>query len=155
MPRRRKSKNSFRVEHFDFKSGFEKTIGNDLIKKGIPFAYEAQSFKYTITIPRSVCPECGSSPSTLERTYTPDFFFQDGLIVEAKGRFTAEERKKHAAMKEQYPDMDLRLLFKSNNWLGKAPKRGEPIGKKKNYVTWCEAHGIQCAVGNVIPEEWL
>ena len=147
MPRRRNWKCKLNKKSYDFKSKLERDIGQDLVNRGVKFEYEKESFKYMIEVSRSLCPECGYGPAILNRSYTPDFFLDNGIIVEAKGKFTAEERKKHASMKEQYPDMDLRMLFQSNNWITKR--------HKKRYSSWCDSKGIKWAVGNKIPEEWL
>ena len=38
------------------------------------------------------------------RTYTPDFVLDNGIIVETKGIFDSEDRRKHIAVREQHPE---------------------------------------------------
>jgi hypothetical protein len=70
------------------------------------------------------------------------------LIVEAKGRWTADDRKKMCFVTEQSPDLDIRILFERDNTLTKSPR-------SKTYTQWCAMKGIKCAVGRKVPEEWL
>ena len=123
-------------------SGFEKDIGDQLkaVKKTYPkfkFAYEESKLKY-------------EKPVTTHN-YTPDWFIhlEDGrlVIIETKGRFVAKDRKKHILIKEQYPDLDLRILFMRDNPINK--------GSKTKYSDWCYKYGIQYAIGTQIPQEWL
>jgi hypothetical protein len=37
------------------------------------------------------------------RTYTPDFILNNGIIIETKGRFLTEDRKKHLVYKKTTP----------------------------------------------------
>ena len=68
------------------------------------------------------------------------------MIIEAKGKFTSQDRKKMKLVTEQYPNLDIRLLF----------QRDQPInkGSKTYYSDWCHKNNIQFAV-KVIPNEWL
>jgi len=136
---------------YEFKSKLEYDIGVDLINREQVFEYESQAFGYTIPVIHSYCNGCGDGPAFMDRTYTPDFFLSNGIIVEAKGRFTADERKKHRAMKEQHPDLDLRMLFQSDNYLTNNKK----AKNRKRYSTWCNSMGIKWAIGKKIPQEWL
>ena len=93
-----------------------------------------------------VCGECGSKQCEKERWYTPDFFLESGIILEVKGKFTAANRKKHKAVKELHPEMDIRMVFMRDNWLTK--------GHTIKYSGWCEQEDIKYAIGR-IPAEWL
>ncbi|WP_373088740.1 hypothetical protein [Zhongshania sp.] len=137
----------YKFEKWTLHSKYEVGIAEDLREKGIEFDYEAKTFKYTVQVPHTHCTECGAKPASKTAKYTPDFFLPNGIIVEAKGRWTSSDRKKMAAMAEQYPELDIRMLFKSDNWLTKA--------HRDSYSTWCEKRGIPYHVGDVIPEEWL
>lgn len=143
MPRRR----DWSYKHFDFKSKLEQDVGKDLLRRKVKFYYELEAYGYTVSVDRSRCPSCGEGPAIIDRSYTPDFWLPNGIIVECKGRFTAEERKKHVCMKEQHPDKDIRILFQSNNWMTKK--------RKQRYGDWCDKKGIIWAVGRSVPEEWL
>ena len=45
------------------------------------------------------------------RTYTPDFVLDNGIIIETKGFFDAEDRRKHLEIQKQHPELDIRFLF--------------------------------------------
>jgi len=81
------------------------------------------------------------------RTYTPDFVLGNGIIIETKGLFTADDRRKHLAVKEQHPKLDIRFVFTSSK--SKLSK-----GAKTTYGQWCEKNGIQYS-DRIIPEDWL
>ena len=81
------------------------------------------------------------------RTYTPDFILNNGIIIETKGRFLAIDRRKHLAIKEQHPDLDIRFIFtNSRNKLRK--------GAKSSYGQWCDKYGFRF-YDRIIPEDWL
>jgi len=81
------------------------------------------------------------------RTYTPDFQLDNGIFIESKGLFDNEDRRKHIAIREQHPELDIRLVF--SNAQAKLYK-----GSKTRYCGWCEKHGFKWA-HRVIPLEWL
>ncbi len=86
---------------------------------GPGFAYEAKRLPYTIA-----------------HTYLPDFINeQTKEIVEAKGRFTAADRKKMLAVKAAHPDYTITIVFQNPTL---------PINKasKTSYADWCEKHRI-------------
>jgi hypothetical protein len=113
-----------------YRSGLEDEIAAQLIQAGIPVQYEAETITYTI-----------------ERGYTPDFILPNGIIIETKGYFDAEEMQKHRLIKEQYPKMDLRFVFQNpNNKIRK--------GSKTTYGEWCDKRGFKWAAKR-IPPEWL
>jgi len=116
-----------------YRSGLEEKIANQLEEMSVPFEYEGHTLRYIIP--------------AREARYTPDFVLQNGLIVETKGRFVTADRKKHKLIKEQHPDLDLRIVFSNpNNRIGKK--------SKTTYGMWCEAHGIPYAAKE-IPPEWI
>lgn len=81
------------------------------------------------------------------RTYTPDFVLDNGIIVETKGIFDNEDRRKHVAVREQHPELDIRFVF--SNAKAKLYK-----GAKTTYADWCEKQGFKYS-HRVIPEDWL
>jgi hypothetical protein len=117
-----------------FRSGLELRISEDLKKRGVPYEYEKLKIEYRI-------PE-------REAKYTPDFLLLDnGIIVEAKGIFDTEDRKKHLLIKEQHPHLDIRLVFSRAN----APiYKGSPT----THGAWAEHHGFKFAE-KLIPQEWI
>lgn len=128
-------------------SKYEHSIATDLRERGVDFDYECKSYKYIVSVPHTYCPSCGAKPACKQASYTPDFFLPNGIIVEAKGRWDSADRKKMAAMAEQYPDLDIRMLFLANNWLTKR--------HKESYGSWCEKKGIKYHVGKTVPQEWI
>jgi hypothetical protein len=81
------------------------------------------------------------------RTYTPDFQLDNGIIIETKGMFDSEDRRKHLEVKKQHPELDIRFVF--SNAKGKLYK-----GSKTSYADWCDKNGFLWA-HRVIPESWL
>ena len=119
---------------FKFRSGLEVRVAKQLESLGIDYDYEPYQIRYT-------------RPAQ-ESKYTPDFLILfNGLLVETKGRFTSQERKKFKLLKEQHPEVDLRFVFSN-------PK--SKIGKKSKttYGMWCERIGYPYAK-ETIPVEWL
>jgi hypothetical protein len=122
-----------------YRSWFEVDIAIDALERDIPFDYELHHIIYR-------------EPETV-RKYKPDYFVRrktDGtlLIVEAKGRWTAQDRKKMCYVTEQNPDLDIRILFERDNRLSKSKR-------SMTYTAWCTKKGIGCAVGRSIPQEWM
>ena len=116
-----------------FRSGLENTLAAQLTSKGIPFSYE--EYKIDYVIPES------------SHKYTPDFVLPNGIIIESKGIFDAEDRKKHLFLKDQYPVLDIRFVFtRSKSPLYK--------GAKTSYADWCIKYGFHFA-DKLIPEAWL
>jgi hypothetical protein len=115
-----------------YRSGLEGSIALQLEHLGVPVEYEKKKIKYRVEE---------------DRTYTPDWQLPNGVIVESKGRFTVEDRKKHLLVKEQHPELDLRFVF--SNSKSKLRK-----GSKTSYADWCRKNGYQYA-DRLIPVEWI
>ena len=81
------------------------------------------------------------------RTYTPDFVLDNGIVIETKGIFDNEDRRKHIAVREQHPELDIRFVFSNAN--AKLYK-----GAKSTYAAWCDKHGFLYS-HRTIPLEWL
>lgn len=138
-----KTKRRLAAKARGFRSGDEMDVADWLIAQGAKFDYESQQFTWEEAIANARCPDCGTQ-ATARRTYTPDFFLQNGRIIEVKGRFTVKDRKIALAMRDQ--GVDISYLFMKNNTL--SPK------STTRYTEWCEKHGLECALKE-IPEEWL
>lgn len=119
---------------YGYRSGLEQKVAKQIKEKGIRVKYEDPSSKIEF-----VQPAC-------TRTYTPDFILPNGIVVETKGRFTLEDRKKHLWIQEQ-TDYDIRFVFSNS----KAKIRK---GSKTSYAMWCDKHGFVYA-DKLIPEEWF
>lgn len=126
--------NSPMLERAKYRSKLEERLAKQLTESGVEFSYETLKISYEI-------------PSRKAK-YTPDFVVGD-IIIEAKGRFrTAQDRQKLLLVKEQYPDLDLRLVFQN----AKTPiYPGSPTPLSK----WAEDNGFIWADNGKIPEEWL
>lgn len=116
-----------------YRSGLEEKVQSELDRLGIAAEYECFRIPYTI-------------PAT-PHYYTPDFLLPNGVIIETKGRFTIEDRKKHLLIKDQFPDLDIRFVF--SNSKNKIRK-----GSKTTYADWCDKNGLQYA-DKLIPKHWL
>ena len=113
-----------------YRSGFEERIQKQL---GILAEYEP--FKIPSVVPAS------------NHTYTPDFVLSNGIVIETKGRWDLASRKKHKLLKDQYPDLDLRMVFaNSNSRISK--------GAKTRYCDVCERLGIPYA-DKWVPDIWI
>jgi hypothetical protein len=129
-PEKRKGKNLNAPA--PYRSWLEADTAYQLKKQKIKFEYETQKIVYVVPAQTHV--------------YTPDFVLPNGIIVETKGIWSADDRKKMGLIKEQHPDIDVRMVFGLDNKISK--------NSKTRYSTWCEKRGIKYAIGS-IPEEWL
>lgn len=84
-------------------------------------------------------------PAT-EHKYTPDFILPNGIVIETKGQFDSDDRKKHLLLKQQYPEMDLRFVFANPNT---KLRKGSPT----SYAMWCEKNGFLYSK-KTIPDSW-
>lgn len=112
-----------------FKSGFERTLDIQLKLSGIKYSYETMQLPYT-----------------LHGVYHPDFILDNGIIIEAKGLLDRESKRKMVAVKEAYPELDIRFIFVSINKKCK--------GTKQTHGEWARRNGFPFAE-NKIPQEWL
>jgi hypothetical protein len=81
--------------------------------------------------------------------FEPYFIKYNGIVLEVKGRFTLDDRKKHLFLRKSNPDLDVRFVF--NNPNSKLYK-----GAKSTYADWCSKHGfLFCKLSDGIPEGWI
>lgn len=122
-------------KHVDatYRSGLEDKVAAQLRDAAIDAKYEEYQIPYEIP----------ASP----HTYTPDFVLPNGIIVETKGVFDVEDRKKHLLIQKQYPHLDIRFVFSSSK---------TPIykGSKTTYAAWCNKYGFIFA-DKWVPDKWL
>jgi hypothetical protein len=117
-----------------YKSNSEYDAAQQLHKLKIDFEYERDKLEYVWTENKS---------------YTPDFFLSNGIILEVKGRFMVEDRKKHLFIKKQYPNLDIRFVFDN-------PYRKLYKGGRMTYADWCDKYGYKfCKLNDGIPKNWL
>lgn len=105
----------------------------DLSARGVHYRYEEVRLGYT-------------KPASTHK-YTPDFILPNGVIVETKGLFDSDDRKKHELIRKQHPQLDIRFVFS---------RSASPIrkGSKTTYAAWCAKLGIPFA-DKVIPQSWI
>lgn len=104
---------------------FEKDTYKFLLKTGMDFKYEARKIPYVLAC-----------------HYTPDWEIKTpngSILVETKGYFRPQDKRKLAAVKRQHPGLDIRIVFYKD---------------VKSYTKWAEKNGFKWAVGT-IPQEWL
>jgi hypothetical protein len=132
MARRKSKARAAAIKH-GYRSGFEHKVSEKLTENKVKFGYETTQIEYT-------------KPETHHK-YTVDFTLPNGILIETKGRWVLEDRKKHLLIKDQHPELDIRIVFQ--NPRGKIRK-----GSKTTYADYCDKHGIQWAEKE-IPHEWL
>tara|TARA_B110000285_G_C15082360_1_gene594237 strand:+ start:951 stop:1376 length:426 start_codon:yes stop_codon:yes gene_type:complete len=115
-----------------YRSGFEHRVSEQLTEDKVKFRYEVTVIPYI-------------KPET-NHTYTIDFTLPNGILVETKGRWVLEDRKKHLLIQKQHPELDIRLVFQNSK--GKIRK-----GSKTTYADFCEKHNITWA-DKSIPVKW-
>ena len=118
-----------------FRSKSEEKIYNLLKEKNIPCEYEKGKIEY----------------EWLEnKTYVPDFFLlNNGIILEVKGRFVLEDRKKHLFIRKQKPELDIRFIFDN-------PKAKLYKGGKMTNGSWCDKYKFKySSLREGVPEEWI
>lgn len=115
------------------RSGLEDKTMVDLAARGVPYRYEAVKVSY-------------EKPASHHK-YTPDFILPNGIIVETKGLFDTDDRKKHELIRKQHPQLDIRFVFS---------RSASPIrkGSKTTYGSWCAKLGIPYA-DKTIPQAWI
>ena len=133
MAWRSKSKLRANAIKHGYRSGFEHKVSDQLKENKIKFEYETTVIDYI-------------KPQT-NHTYTIDFTLPNGILVETKGRWVLEDRKKHLLIKKQHPELDIRMVFQSS-------KTKIRKGSKTTYAMYCDKHDIPWAE-KTIPESWL
>lgn len=131
----------------EYRSKLEMQVANKLLADNVEYQYEAHTLKYKVTASKHECTQCESTKINKLGDYLTDFYLPNSKIyVETKGRFTSVDRRKMEAVIKQYPDLDIRMLFPTDNWISKK--------HKKRYSGWCEQKGIPYAIGSLVPNEW-
>ena len=128
-----KSKVRANAIKYGYRSGFEHKISEQLEQQNINPQYETTVVKYTIP--------------ARDSKYTVDFTLPNGILVETKGRWMPDDRKKHLLVKEQHPELDIRIVFQS----AKSKLRK---GSKTTYADYCDKHGIKWSE-KTIPQSWI
>mgnify|MGYP003335778867 CR=1 FL=1 len=114
-----------------FRSKLEEKVSDLLVELNVDAEYEAGTIDYVI-----------------KHKYLPDFRLPNGVHLECKGYWDDEDRRKVRNVKEQNPDLDLRMVFQ--NPFNTISKRS-----KTTYAQYCERIGIPWCSYNSIPLKWL
>ena len=114
-----------------FRSKLEERVADLLSNLKIDYDYETTKVAYTIS-----------------HLYCPDFVLLNGVVLECKGYWEAADRRKIKTVKEQNPDMDLRMVFQ-------APYNTISRKSKTTYAQWCEKLDIPWTSFQNIPLDWL
>lgn len=114
-----------------FRSQLEVKVADLLSNLGVSYDYESTVVPYEIQF-----------------NYTPDFLLPNGVFLETKGYWDADDRRKMLAVKKCNPELDIRMVFQSPF---------NPISKKSKttYAEWCEKHDIPWCSFTTIPIDWL
>lgn len=114
-----------------YKSGLENTFASLATRRNLKFEYEPETFSYII-------------PSH----YTPDFRIGKNRFIETKGYLSPSNRMRLLSFKEQYPEVEILLLFGNED--NKLSSKS-----KSTYRQWAEKHGFRCHdIRNGLPLEW-
>lgn len=120
--------------HSQLEVDHRKQLDKMLRKSKAKLAYEAEKIPFTVI---------------KHKTYTPDFVitFPDGhkRYIEIKGYLRPDDRSKMKMVKDQHPELDIRIVFQKDNNLN--------AQSKTKYTQWARKLGIPCAV-DTIPTEW-
>ena len=79
-----------------YRSKLEEKVADLLTNLGVTYEYESVKIGYQIS-----------------HNYNPDFILPNGIILECKGYWDSEDRRKIKNVCEQNPDMDIRMGFQS------------------------------------------
>ena len=113
-----------------YRSKFEAGIAASLKQRSVQFSYESLCLDYT-----------------WEGKYKPDFILPNGVIVETKGFFSPNDRRKMLCVKAQHPDLDIRLCFQN------AKEKISRAKKSLTYGQWATRNGFIWSNGT-IPNDW-
>lgn len=84
-----------------YRSKYEKRIAEQIKGKGKEVIYEQYEVLYV-------------QPQTVHK-YTPDFVLSNGIVIETKGYFSQKDRQKHLLLRDQHPELDIRIVFQNPN----------------------------------------
>ena len=114
-----------------FRSGLEERVADLLVDLGVKYEYETQKVEYTIS-----------------HIYYPDFILPNGIALECKGYWDSADRRKIKTVKQQHPELYLRMVFQ-------APYNTISKKSKTTYAKYCEKLNIPWCSFASIPIKWL
>jgi|TARA_R110000824_G_scaffold12806_4_gene55881 hypothetical protein len=115
-----------------FRSGLEEKVAKQIQKANHKLRYEVVKIKWI---------------DFAIRSYTPDFVLDNGIIIEVKGFWSVEDRKKHKELRKQHVNLDIRMVFENS-------KRKIRKGSKTSYGMWCDKNDILYH-DRIVPIPWL
>jgi hypothetical protein len=117
-----------------YRSGSERKLADQLETLKVAYSYEPYYVPYMWIE---------------SKKYLPDFILPSGIILEVKGRFKIDDRKKHLFLRQSNPELDIRFVFDNpNTKLNK--------GGKSTYADWCNKNGfLFCKRSDGLPDGWL
>lgn len=131
-----KSRKYYQIKH-GFRSGLEEQIQDILDEEEANARYEEVTIRYTVP--------------AKEHRYIPDWVLPNGVVIEAKGIFSSQDRSKHLLVRKQHPELDVRFVFYNAN--SKLNKRSTTT-----LADWAEKYGYKWCCWKKSPEvlrEWL
>ena len=114
-----------------FRQKLEERVADLLQTLHIDYEYESKKVSYVI-----------------QHHYTPDFILPNHTVLECKGYWDSADRRKIKKVKEDNPELDLRMVFQ-------APYNTISKKSKTTYAQWCEKHNIPWTHFHNIPLDWL
>jgi len=121
-----------KVRENGFRSGLEEKVAKQIEKANNKIRYETVKIKWI---------------DFAIRSYTPDFVLDNGIIIEVKGFWSVEDRKKHKELRKQHVNLDIRMVFENS-------KRKIRKGSKTSYGMWCDKNDILYH-DRIVPIPWL
>jgi hypothetical protein len=127
----------------EFRSELERKVAAQLTDNGIHYSYEGRWVPYRVP--------------ARDAKYKPDFEpRKTNIILEAKGRFGhdksdadgAKERQKLILIKEQHPELDIRIVFQRAST---KIRKGSPT----TYAKWADDHGFLWSDKGTVPPSWI
>ena len=122
-----------------YRNKFEEQTAQSLVANGVTFSYEDTKIPYTVS-----------------GTYLVDFEITtkggNTIYIETKGNgrsFDHSVRRKMIAVKEQHPEIDLRIVFYSDGKID--PKRKD--GTHMCQSDWATKHNFKYSIRH-IPLDW-
>ena len=136
----------------DYRSQFEFAFAVWLYQNNINFSFESEKLIWHKKITTSICCECSSNKIFQVKKYTPDFFLENGVILELKGKLTPENRTKMISVVKEHPTLDIRMVFYRDNKI-------KGVKSYDSYSSWAKLNGIKYhVVGDskkpTIPISW-
>lgn len=117
-----------------YRSRTEVKIAEEMLKLSDKVHYEEVCLPYSYIV---------------NRHYTPDFTVPEkAMMIEVKGRFLPEDRSKMLLVRQNYPNLDIRLVFDN-------PNAKLSRNSSTTYAQWAEKIGFKwCSTKDFPPPEW-